>query len=141
MMRGAGTRAGIGLSVGLALVVLPLSSCSSGGDQALLDARAACVMPAPKTPNFDAQSADMGLLAELAQVARARADLTDQAASADEDWQTLSDAARALAAYAERILEVRSDGGVVADAIPAAVWDQVKLASDAFTIECRAALP
>jgi hypothetical protein len=128
-------------AVGLSLAVLLLSSCSSAGEQAALDAEAACVMPAPEAPNFDPQQADLGLLAELAATARARADLAEKAAQADERWQALADAARALAAYADRILEVRQDGGNVTEALPAPVWDQVKLASDAFSIECRAALP
>lgn len=120
--------------------LLLLAACSSGQDQARIDARASCAMPAPEAPNFDPQQAEVSLLVELATTARARADLADQAAGADGRWQALSDASRALAAYAERILEVRQAGGIVAEAIPADVWDQVKLASDAFTIECRAAL-
>ena len=126
--------------MGLLVAALVLSSCSSSGEQALADARATCEMPSPSAPNFDAQLADLSLIAELAQVARSRADLSDRAAAADDRWQVLADASGALAAYAERILEVRQAGGVVAEALPAEVWDQIKYVSDAFTIECRAAL-
>lgn len=127
--------------IGLVAVALLLASCSTGGEQARADARASCEMPAPEAPNFDPQQADLGLLAELASTARARADLAERAAGSDENWQALADAARALAAYAERILEVRQEGGVVADVLTPEMWDQVKLASDAFMVECRAALP
>jgi hypothetical protein len=130
-----------GTGVPLVLVAIMLAGCSGAdGEQAQELARQSCEYPAPEAPNFDAQTAAPELLAELANAARTRADLAEQAAGLDERWQPLSDAATALAAYAERIREIRRDGGIVADEMPAEVWDQVKYASDAFILECRAAV-
>lgn len=117
-----------------------LAGCGDGGAAAKRSAAASCSYPAPATPNFDAQTADPALLAELADAARERARLADEAATADQRWQALADASRVLSVAADRVLEVRSDGGSVAEEMPLEVWDQVKYASDAFVIECRSAL-
>jgi hypothetical protein len=97
----------------------------------------ACTYPAPEAPNYDPQQADLTLLEELSATAAARADLAANAASMDERWAVLSEASNLLAAAAARILEIRTDGGVVADEMTPEVWDQIKYASDAFVVECR----
>lgn len=124
------------------LLVLPaaLVGCSDTAGPARALAEESCRYPAPDAPNFDPQSADLGLLDELAATARERSRLADAAAEGDDRWQPLADAARALAAYADTIVEIRRSGGIVADELPPAVWDQVKYASDAFILECRDAL-
>lgn len=127
----------------LALTVATVSSlagCGDGGAAAQRSAAASCAYPVPATPNFDAQTADPALLAEIADAARERARLADEAATADQRWQALADAARVLSVAADRVLEVRRADGSVGEEIPLEVWDQVKYASDAFLIECRAAL-
>lgn len=120
--------------------VLLLSACGDASVTAQRSAKESCEFPVPATPNFDAQTAEPALLIELADAARERARLADEAATADQRWQALSDAARVLSAAADRVWEVRRQNGVVAEEIPAEVWDQVKYASDAFLIECRSAL-
>lgn len=82
----------------------------------------------------------MELLADLSKTAQLRADLAAEAAALDARWQALSDASSAIAAYADRIREIRRDGGLVAELMPLAVWEQVKYASDAFVLECRTAV-
>lgn len=133
-------------SAGLAWTALALllpvlvAGCTDDTEPARALAEQACRYPAPEAPNFDPQTADLGLLEELAASARERSRLADAAADGDDRWEPLADAARALSAYAGEIREIRSSGGVVADELPPAVWDQVKYASDAFVLECRAAL-
>jgi hypothetical protein len=122
----------------IAAGVLLLAGCSGEDVAGGADlARAACEYPVPSTPAFDPDQADLALLVELDQVARARSDLVAEAADLDDRWQPLSDAATALAAFAARVREIRSDGGTVADVTTAAMWEQVKYASDAFILECR----
>ncbi len=117
-----------------------LAGCGDEGATAQRSAAASCSYPVPATPNFDAQTADPALLAELAIAARERSRLADEAATVAQRWQALADAARVLSVAADRVLEVRTEGGSVAEEIPLEVWNQVKLASDAFLIECRSAL-
>ena len=119
------------------LMVAVLAGCSSSADEAREQARLACTYPAPEAPNYDPQRADLALLQELAATAEARAELAASAASLDERWAVLSEASNLLAAAASRILEIRADGGVVADEMTPEVWDQIKYASDAFVVECR----
>lgn len=123
------------------VAALLLAGCSGedveGGAEL---ARAACDYPAPATPGFDPDEAELALLIELDQVAGARADLAAEAAGLDDRWQVLADAATALAAFASRIREIRSDGGSVTEQTTPAMWDQVKYASDAFILECRPAV-
>ena len=125
------------LVASVALAGVLVSGCSDGTDEARDLARQACEYPAPEAPGYDPQTADLALLADLDATAQARADLAEQAAALDERWQPLSDAAAALAAFASRIREIRREGGVVAEEMPSAVWEQVKYASDAFILECR----
>lgn len=120
--------------------VLLLGACGDESATAQGAAVASCEYPVPATPNFDAQTADPALLAELADAARERARLADEAAAVDARWAALADAARVLSVAADRVLEVRREGESVAQEIPLEVWDQVKYASDAFLIECRSAL-
>ncbi len=122
------------------VAMMALSACGSSADDARRDAAAACTLPAPETPNFDADTADYALLLELADVARERADIAQRAADGDAAWQVLADASGLLASAASRIEEIRRTGGTVADQLPAGVWDQIKYASDALVVECRAAL-
>lgn len=121
-----------------AVSVMLLAGCSgedvAGGAEL---ARASCEYPAPSTPAFNPDTADLALLVELDQVAGARSDLAARAAGLDDRWQPLSDAATALASFAGRVREIRSDGGSVAEETTSAMWDQVKYASDAFILECR----
>ncbi len=121
-------------------LVASLAGCSDTTGQARDLAREACTAPAPSAPNFDPDEADPGLLRGLASSARTRADVSARAAELDERWAVLSEAANLLSAAAERILEVRLDGGVVAEELPPEVWDQIKYASDAFGVECRGAV-
>jgi hypothetical protein len=125
-----------------ALLVLPavLAGCAGNSEAARGLAEQSCRYPAPDAPNFDPQLASLVLLGELSTAARERSRLADQAAEGDDRWVPMADAARALAAYADTILTIRQSGGVVADELPPAVWDQVKYASDAFILECRPAL-
>jgi hypothetical protein len=131
-----------GLVAALALGGVLLTGCSGQDEEQAADlARQSCEYPAPSTPGFDPDTADLGLLVELDEVAAARADLAAQAAALDDRWQPLSDAATALAAYAARIREIRSDGGPVSEQMTPMMWDQLKYASDAYLIECRSAVP
>lgn len=122
------------------VAMMALSACGASADDARRDAAAACTLPAPETPNFDADTADYALLLALADVARERADIAQRAADQDASWQVLADASGLLASAASRIEEIRRTGGTVADQLPAAVWDQIKYASDALVVECRAAV-
>lgn len=124
--------------VGLMLVLV--AGCSSSSEEARLRALDACTYPAPDAPNYDPQQADLTLLRELAATADARASLAADAAALDERWAILSEASNLLAAAAGRRLEIRAEGGVVADEVTAEVWDQIKYASDAFILECRPVL-
>lgn len=121
-------------------VTAAVAGCASSAESARDDAARACTLSAPDTPNFDADTADYALLLELSRVARERADIAQRAADQDEAWQILADATAMLASSADRIEEIRRTGGTVAEEFPAAVWDQIKYASDAFVVECRAAL-
>lgn len=131
-----------GAVIALALGAMLMTGCSDqSAEQAADLARQSCEFPAPSTPGFDPDTADLGLLVELDQVATTRADLAEQAASIDDRWQPLSDAATALAAYAGRIREIRSDGGPVSEQMTPMMWDQLKYASDAYILECRSVVP
>lgn len=128
-------------AVVLALAVVLLAGCSDQSEAEAQElARQSCEYPAPETPGFDPDTADLGLLVELDQVAQTRADLAADAAARDDRWQPLSDAATALAAYAGRLRELRSDGAEVSQEMTPMMWDQLKYASDAFILECRAAM-
>ena len=122
----------------VAVCAVLLAGCS-GEDVAGAEelARQSCEYPAPSTPGFDPDTADLGLMVELDQVAQARADLAAEAAVLDDRWQPLSDAATALAAYAGRLRELRSDGATVSTEMTPMMWDQLKYASDAYILECR----
>jgi hypothetical protein len=127
--------------VAIGLTAFLLSACSDQSEAEAKElARQSCEYPAPSTPGFDPDTADLGLLVELDQVAQARADLAAQAASLDDRWQPLSDAATALAAYAGRLRELRSDGAQVSGEMTPMMWDQLKYASDAYILECRPAV-
>lgn len=118
-------------------VAAAVTGCGSSAAEARDDAVSACSLPAPDTPNFDADTADYTLLLELSEVARERADIAQRAAEGDASWQVLADATALLASAAERIEEIRRTGGTVSEELPPAVWDQIKYASDAFVVECR----
>lgn len=117
-----------------------LTGCGSGEQEAEGRelARQVCTYPVPAVPSpFDPQTTPVATVQELAVVARARAGLAEQAAAADPTWQTLSDAATAIAVYAELLRGIRLAGQDVATEMPREVWDQVKFASNAFLAECR----
>jgi hypothetical protein len=120
-----------------------LTGCGSGEQEAKGRdlARQACTYPVPAVPSpFDPQTTPLATVQDLAVVARARAGLAEQAAAADPAWQTLSDAATAIAVYAELLRGIRLAGQDVATEMPREVWDQVKFASNAFLAECRPAV-
>ena len=119
---------------------LAVAGCSSSADEARSVAREACEYPAPEAPNYDPQIADITLLQDLAATARARATLAARAAELDERWAVLSEASNLLSAAADRILEIRRQGGAVVDEVTPEMWDQIKYASDAFVVECRPAI-
>ena len=122
----------------VAVCVVLLAGCTGEDAKGAAElARAACEYPAPSTPGFDPDTADLSLLVELDQVAVARSDLAAEAATLDDRWQPLSDAATALAAYAGRLRELRSDGMTASGEMTPMMWDQLKYASDAFILECR----
>jgi len=119
---------------------LALAGCSSSADEARSVAREACEYPAPDALNYDPQVADITLLQDLAATAGARAGLAARAAELDGRWAVLSEASNLLAVAADRILEIRRQGGIVVDEVTPEVWDQIKYASDAFVVECRPAI-
>ena len=137
-----GTITAIGAAA-LAAVLAGVTACGSGERDVAMDlARQSCLYPVPDVPApFDPATTDQGLLDELAAVARARADLASEAATKDERWTALSDAAVAIAAVAELLRGIRASGESPAESMPAGVWDQAKYASDAYLIECRPLLP
>lgn len=119
------------------VAMLAVAGCSAAEDEAFGVARQACTLPAPSVPNYDPETTRVALLAELAEVAGKRADLSAEAAALDERWATLSEASNVLAVAAERIHEIRREGGDVAVEVTTEMWNQIKYASDAFVVECR----
>jgi hypothetical protein len=130
-------RAGI-----LAFSLTALAGCSdASAEEARSLARQACTAPAPVVPaGFQASTASTNLLGELAESAALRRMLADRAAVEDGRWQGLADAAGAIASFAGVLRHARSVGRDVDEAVTPAMWDQYKYASDAFVVECRAAL-
>ncbi len=76
----------------------------------------------------------------LADAAELKRDLSAEAAALDERWAVLAEASAAISAFAGRLLEVRTEGEGVAEAVTPAMWEQYKTASNAFIAECQAAL-
>ncbi len=131
-----------GAAVVAAACVLALAGCSSEDPaQALASAASACSAEAPDLPvGFDVRTASATQLSELASSAAARKALAEQAATADDRWQVLADAATAISSFAGLIRDARATGQAVDDVVTPAMWDQYKYASDAFVLECRGAL-
>jgi hypothetical protein len=130
----------IRLMAAVLLGLAALAGCGSGEQEAQGRdlAAQACTYPVPEVPSpFDPETTPLATVEELAVVARARARLAEQAAAADPAWQGLSDAATAIAVYAELLRGIRQAGQDVATEMPREVWDQVKFASNAFLAECR----
>lgn len=115
---------------------LTLAAC--GNDGTALAAEA-CAPRENAASAFDPETAPLSELERNARVAGERATLAAQAAAADGRWQVLSDAANALAAFAEVLRDARMDDVSIADVTTPDMWDQAKYASDAFLIECRRA--
>lgn len=134
-LRGAG-------AVVAAAAVLGLTGCSSEApEQALANATSACSAEAPDLPaGFDVRTASADQLSELASSATARKVLAEQAATADDRWQVLADAAAAISSFAGVLRDARATGREVDDAVTPEMWDQYKYASDAFVLECQDAL-
>lgn len=124
----------------LAIGLLASTVTACGNDGVAL-ATQACAARGNATAGFDPQTAPLSELERNARVAGERASLAAQAASADGRWQSLSDAANALAAFAEVLRDARMDDVPISDVTTPAMWDQAKYASDAFLIECRRVNP
>jgi hypothetical protein len=130
-----------GTAVWISIALMALTGCS--GAQAAKDlATQACFLPGPPAqPGFNPDTADLSDLVKSASIADRRAELAEQAAERDERWQNLSDATRAIATFANVLVDARMDGVPVADATTPQMWDQAKFAQDAFQAECRGLAP
>ena len=126
----------------LAVAVVGLAGCSSEApEQALVNATSACSAEAPDLPpGFDVRTASTGQLSALASSATARKVLAEQAATDDDRWQVLADAASAISSFAGVLRDARATGRVVDEVVTPEMWDQYKYASDAFVLECQDAL-
>lgn len=123
-------------------VLLALTGCSSAEPaQARDDARSACSSAVPSLPaGYDVRTASADQLSELAASASVRRGLAAQAAMGDDRWQSLADAAAAISSFAGVLRDARMTGRALDDVVTPGMWDQYKLASDAFVLECRGAL-
>ena len=125
----------------LACALVTVAACSGSVDAARVAARQACTAPGPTVPaRFDSRTAEPGLLGELAASAAARKASAEAAAAEDARWQALADAAAAISSFAGVLRDARATGAAVDAVVTPAMWDQYKYASDAFVIECRAAI-
>jgi uncharacterized lipoprotein len=126
----------------LTVSILAIAGCSSEAPaQALESALSACSAPAPSLPaGFDVRSASADQLSALASSASTRKSLAEDAATADDRWQSLADAAAAISSFAGVLRDARMTGRSVDDAATPQMWDQYKYASDAFVLECKGAL-
>jgi hypothetical protein len=89
---------------------------------------------------FDPESVAVVELSRLSAAASRKSELSAQAAALDDRWSLLADASAAIAAFADRLLEVRIEGTAASEAISPAMWEQYKTASNAFIAECQAVL-
>lgn len=123
-------------------VLAGLSGCSSDAPaQARDSARSACSTATPSLPaGFDVRTATGDQLSGLASSAASRETLAEQAAIADDRWQSLADAATAISSFAGVLRDARMTGRELDDVVTPEMWDQYKFASDAFVLECRDAL-
>jgi cell division septation protein DedD len=131
-----------GAVVLVAAATLVLAGCSSEDPaQARDTARSACDTEAPRLPaGFDVRAATADQLSELAASAATRKVLAEQAATDDDRWQVLADAATAISSFAGVLRDAGMTGRAVDDVVTPEMWDQYKYASDAFVLECRDAL-
>ncbi len=114
-----------------------LAACGGSG---LEQARAACDLTGPTArPGFNPDTEPLSRLQESANAALARADLAEQAAGFDDRWSDLADASRAVASFADVLVQARMDGVTIDTVTTPAMWDQAKYASDAFLAECARA--
>lgn len=114
-----------------------LAAC---GGSAVDTARAACDVPGPQAqPGFNPETEPLSRLQESATAAMTRAELAEQAASRDDRWADLADASRAVASFADLLVEARMEGVRVDTVTTPAMWDQAKYASDALLAECARA--
>jgi hypothetical protein len=134
------SRRGVGAVV--VASALALSGCSSEDPaQALADATSACSAEAPDLPaGFEIRTASADQLSELAASAASRKARAEQAATADDRWQVLADAATAISSFAGVLRDARATGRGIEASVTPEMWDQYKYASDAFVLECRDAL-
>jgi hypothetical protein len=127
----------VGLVVVIGAVAGVLAACGGSG---LELARAACDVPGPQArPGFNPDTEPISRLQESATAAWARADLAEQAAAADQRWLDMADASRAVASFADLLVQARMDGVAIETVTSPAMWDQAKYASDAFLAECNRA--
>ena len=126
-------------SVVAAGAILALGACSSEAPaQALDSARSACTSPAPALPaGFDVRTASADQLSALASSAAARKAFAEEAATADDRWQTLADASTAISSFAGVLRDAEMTGRPIDDVVTRDMWDQYKYASDAFVLECQ----
>jgi hypothetical protein len=117
-------------------VAVLLVGCSgtSGREQA----QAACAVEAPPASSgFDPEREPLSSLLEAASAAQEAAVLAEQAASQSDRWSILADASRAIASFADVLVAARMEGVAIDEATTPLMWDQAKLATAAFTDECR----
>lgn len=136
------SRGHAGAVLAVAAAILGLAGCSSEApEQALGNATSACSAAAPDLPaGFDVRTASSSQLSELASSAAARKALAEQAATDDDRWQVLADAASAISSFAGVLRDARATGREVDEVVTPEMWDQYKYASDAFVLECQDAL-
>lgn len=139
LLRGAGV---VVAAVSAASVGLGLTACSSEAPAQARDiARSACSASAPSLPaGFDVRTATADQLSGLASSAMSRRALAEQAATADDRWQVLADAAAAISSFAGVLRDARMTGRAVDEVVTPEMWNQYKYASDAFVLECGDAL-
>jgi len=114
-----------------------LAAC---GGSAVETAREACDVSGPQAqPGFNPETEPLSRLQQSATAAMKRAELAEQAASMDDRWADLADASRAIASFADVLVQARMEGVRVDTVTTPAMWDQAKYASDAFLAECARA--
>jgi hypothetical protein len=114
-----------------------LAACGGSGVDT---AREACDVSGPQAQaGFDPETEPLSRLQQSATAAMARAELAEQAASLNDRWADLSDASRAIASFADLLVQARMEGVRVDAVTTPEMWDQVKYASDAFLAECARA--
>lgn len=119
----------------LSIAVAASVGCGVSG---LDEARAACQSPlATNAAGFDPESEPLGSLMAAADAAERAAVFAGAAADAHDRWLSLAAAGRAVAAFAGVLVDARTNNVPIAEATTPQMWQQAKLAADAFSAECR----